>query len=291
MPRLRTLKLFLLLGWLGLLVPVTSAAEPQADANKLDVLICAPHSDDEAIGCTGVILRAIAAGKSVGVVVITAGDGFPKAAAAAAKKPVEQLTADDYINLAALRQRHSLHAMADLGVTKENLHFLGYPDGGLASMYSSAAGDSAYKQPFTEKSETYGPVAVDYHSRVHGRPAPYLKAALLNDLADIIRKRQPSEIYVTSELDTHPDHRISFLFVRDAAKTAGFNGDLWTFVVHGKPPEQPADRQLTLTAAEFDRKRALLESYEVGVSPVHDKLAETYTQPEERFWRVRLTGN
>ena len=52
----------------------------------LDILIVAPHSDDEAIGCTAVILRAIKAGKRGGIVVVTNGDGFPKAAAAITKK-------------------------------------------------------------------------------------------------------------------------------------------------------------------------------------------------------------
>jgi LmbE family N-acetylglucosaminyl deacetylase len=250
----------------------------------LDALIVAPHSDDEAIGCTGVILRAVAEKKRVGVVVVTAGDAFPKAAAAAAKKPIDDLTGDDFVALAALRQRHTLQAMARLGVERSDLMFLGYPDGGLEKMYKSESDDS-YRQPFTGKTETYGPVAADYRSQVHGRPAPYLRASVISDLADIIKERAPKEIYVTAEADSHADHRATFWFTRDAAKTAEFQGPLWTFVVHGRAPEEPPDRRLELTESELKEKRALIESYQVGVSPVHDQLAATYAKPEECFWR------
>jgi hypothetical protein len=42
-----------------------------------------------------------------------------------------------------------------------------------------------------------------------------------------------------------------------------------------------------LTESELTTKRRLLEGYQSGVSPVHDQLAATYTQPEERFWLSR----
>ncbi len=258
-------------------------AEPQ----RLDVLIVAPHSDDEAIGCTGVMLRAIEHEQHVGVVVVTAGDGFPKAAAALAKKEPGQLMAEDFVQLAALRQRHSLHAMQRLGLDADDLMFLGYPDGGLAAMYA-AQDDKPYRQPFTGKSETYGPVAADYHRRVHERPAPYVRAAVLGDLTEIIKSRRPKDIYVTGPTDSHADHSATFYFTRDAARAAGHRGPLWTFVVHGREPQQPPDRRLTLTDAELKTKRAVLEGYQVGVSPIHDRLAATYTKPEERFWAAPL---
>ena len=78
-----------------------SSAKPQPAL--LDILIVAPHSDDEAIGCTSVMLRAIKAGKRVGIVVVTNGDGFPKAAAAITKKPPDQLVPADFIKLTGIR--------------------------------------------------------------------------------------------------------------------------------------------------------------------------------------------
>ena len=266
-----------------------AAAEPVATQaiGPFDLLVIAPHSDDEAIGCTGVILRAVAKNERVGIVVVTAGDGFPKAAAAAARKPVEQLTPRDFLDLAALRQRHTLAAMPELGVRPTDILFLGYPDGGMKKIYQ-ATDEQPYRQPYTEKTETYGIAASDYHSRRHGRPAPYRKSAVVDDLAEIIRDGRPREIYVTHEVDTHPDHGAVFEFVRDAALAARFGGELLTFVVHGAGPAVESTRQITLTAGELERKRATLEIYQAGVSPVHDRLAEEYAKPEEQFWKIRF---
>jgi len=258
-------------------------AEPQTIHDKCDILIVAPHSDDEAIGCTGVLLRAIAEKKRPGVVILTAGDGFPKAAAAAARKSIGDLSPDDFVALAALRQRHSLQAMLRIGVREKDLLFLGYPDGGLATIYESSS-DEPYRQTHTGGTETYGPVVADYHRQVHGRPASYLRASVLADLTEIIRARRPEEVYVTGESDTHGDHRVAFRFVRDAAQAAGFRGTLWTFIVHGRSPDASPGRRLMLSDEEFAIKRSLLESYQVGVSPVHDKLADTYAKTEELFW-------
>jgi LmbE family N-acetylglucosaminyl deacetylase len=270
----------------GSLVRVQAADEPRNQI--LDVLIVAPHSDDEAIGCTGVILRALAEKKRVGVVVLTAGDGFPNAAAALAKKQIADLTADDYIALAALRQRHTLHAMLRLGVNRDDLMFLGYPDGGLDTLYRGRS-DGLYRQPFTGKTETYGPVVADYHSQIHGRPAGYDRTSVLADLTEIIKVRAPKDIYITGEADSHADHRATCWFTREAARTAGFRDTLWTYIVHGRAPDNSPGRRVSLSQSEFDIKRAIIESYQVGVSPVHDQLAATYAKPEELFWPLAPT--
>ena len=213
--------------------------------------------------------RALAEGRRVGVVVVTAGDGFPAAAAALARKDVDQLRPEDFVALAARRERHSREAMAKLGV--DDLRFLGYPDGGLLPMYR-ATDATPYLQPHTRKTTAYG------------SGSPHLRAALLAELRDLLREKRPREIYVTAASDGHPDHQAAFLFIRDAARDVGYRGALWTFVVHGRAPETAPGRVVTLTDVELRAKRSLLEGYQEGVSPVHDRLAATYATPEERFW-------
>ena len=253
----------------------------------LDVLVIAPHPDDEVIGCAGVMLQALEQRKRVGVLVITSGDGFPALAAAVAKKTKDQLAPDDFLKAGALRQQHSVRAMARLGVPRDELVFLGYPDSGLEKMYGMN-GSEAFRQMFTMKSETYGVTARDYHSVVHGGPAPYLKASVVADIAEIIRERQPKEIYVTHEADTHGDHRTAFKFVRDANLSAGYQGDFYTYVVHGAPPADAPNRRVTLTPAQIETKRAALRDHQAGTSPIHDHLADEYTEPEELFWKIRV---
>lgn len=252
----------------------------------LDLLVVAPHPDDEALGCGGVILQALASKQRVGVVLVTNGDGFPRAAAVVARKAEDQLVPADYLRLAGIRQQHSVGALGRIGVRAEDLMALGYPDSGLKAIYEAKA-ESPYRQPFTQKTESYEAVIRDYHSLAHGRPAPYLKSSVLGDLVEIIQTRKPKAIYVTNEADSHPDHRATFWFVRDAAKAAGYRGTLFTFVVHGKPPPGPVHR-VALSETEQARKRALIEEYQTRLSPIHDELAEKYARAEEVFWPIQV---
>ncbi|HET6879408.1 MAG TPA: PIG-L family deacetylase, partial [Pirellulales bacterium] len=193
------------------------------------------------------------------------------------------------LRLAAVRRRHSVDALSGIGVRAADLISLGYPDSGLKAIYE-AQDETPYRQPFTGKAETYGTVIRDYHTLAHGRPAPYRRSSVLADLVEIIKACRPQEIYVTDEADTHPDHRTTFRFVRDAVKAAGYRGMLFSFVVHGTPPDAP-DRRIVLTDAERLRKRALIEQYQAHLSPVHDDLAEKYAGPEELFRLVPFEPN
>jgi LmbE family N-acetylglucosaminyl deacetylase len=271
-----------------LFLPDSLASQPPAklETTTLDMLVVAPHPDDEALGCAGVMMQAIAKKQRVGVVLVTNGDGFPAAAAVVAGKPEAQLAPADFARLAGIRQQHSVGALGKIGIRPQDLVALGYPDSGLKTLYE-AKGETPYRQRFSEKTETYGVILRDYHTLTHGRPAPYLKSSILGDLETLIKTRKPKEIYVTGEADIHPDHKATFWFVRDAARAAGFGGSLFTFVVHGKPPTEP-DHRVPLSEAEQGRKRALITEYQAKLSPIHDHLAEKFTRAEEAFWRVSI---
>lgn len=266
-------------------LPAQDPPAGKARPAPVDVLVVAPHPDDEVIGCAGVMLQALAQKKRVAVVVITNGDGYPALAAVVAKKNREQLAAEDFLRAGALRQGHSRRAMERIDLPAEELLFLGYPDSGLDAIYKME-GDAPFQQMFTKKNETYGVTAAEYHTAVHGRPAPYLKASLVGDLAEIISARQPKEIYVTHEADTHGDHRAAFWFVRDAIRAAKYEGAFLTYVVHGAPPAEPPSRRLMLTRAQLETKRAAIQDHQAGTSPIHDGLADEYAKPEELYWEV-----
>ncbi len=274
--------------WLLLgLVAVCILSTKMGIASEFDVLVFAPHPDDEVLGCAGVMLRALEENKRVGVVVVTNGGGFPKATSIITGKPQDQLSQLDYHRLAAERQRQSLAGLTILGVSGANLMFLGYPDSGLAAMYRSENG-IPYRQKFTGKDQTYGIVVPDYHSRKHGRPAPYTRAALLADMVGIIKTSRPKEIYVTHEVDRHSDHKAAFWFVRDAARAARFRGKLLTYVVHGQQrPKLPLYR-VSLTAAQVDKKRAAIRPHQIPI--VHDHLDE-HAKKEELFWLAPIDSS
>jgi LmbE family N-acetylglucosaminyl deacetylase len=266
-----------------LLVSSIGIAADDHPRAPLEALVFAPHPDDEVIGCAAVILRAHERQKRVGIVLLTNGDGYPAIAAVIARKQIAALAPEDFLRLGALRQQHSLTATARLGVKRDEVVFLGYPDSGLQAIYEQTE-STPFTQMFTKKAETYGVTQRDYHSNEHGQPAPYLKANVIADIAEIIRKSQPREIYVTNEADTHRDHRAAFWFVRDAARAAAYGRPIFTYVAHGKGPAQTPDRRLVLTKEELETKRAALVDHQAGTSPIHDQLATEYTKPEEVFW-------
>ena len=197
-----------------------------------DVLIFAPHPDDEVIGTAGVIQQALRNGLRVRVVFATNGDGYPQAAAARFDKPIEALDPNDYLHLSATRQREAIAADGRLGLDASSLVFLGYPDGVLAGVYADAGG-TPFRSPSTGLTSTYGLAQADYHTAAHGHPAPYTRAAALADVEAILKDSMPAMVYMTDRADMHPDHRATYDLVHDAIAATGLAVQLRTFVVHG----------------------------------------------------------
>jgi LmbE family N-acetylglucosaminyl deacetylase len=281
-------------------------------AHPESIVVFAPHPDDEVIGCAGIIMQALARGARVKVVDITSGDGFDAAAAGATHKAVNQVGPDDFFALSRLRQTQSRNALEILGGKADDLMILGYPDGDLGNLYNSSD-DKIIRQQFTKKNETYALIQKDYHSSVHGTPAPYRRSSVLADLAELLTTLQPTEIYVTDETDGHIDHRAAFWFLRDAAKQVGYKGAFYTYLVHGLPawpfpqgvtPTQPFEsrkvdgelvprglpwpppRRVPLTPAQAERKLKSIQAHDITVvgMPEHQNEMESFVKSEEIFW-------
>jgi LmbE family N-acetylglucosaminyl deacetylase len=302
-----------ILSLLFLVLIALSAAFAQKGTSHSDlILVFAPHPDDEVIGCAGVMMQALARGARVKVVAITSGDGFPEAAAGVTHKPLDQLGPDDFLALSRLRQTQSRTALEILGGKADDLVFLGYPDSLLGGLYKGTDG-KLLPQQFTKKSETYALIQKDYHSSVHGSPAPYRRASVLGDLVELLTTLHPSEIYVTDETDGHIDHRAAFWFVRDAAKEAGYTGAFYTYLVHGLPewpfphgatPDFPFEsrkvdgevaprglpwpppRRVPLTPEQAQRKLKSIQAHNITVvgMPDHQREMESFVKSEEVFW-------
>lgn len=285
----------------------------------VDLLVFAPHPDDETLGCAGILHQALKRGERVKVVIFTNGDGFPASASLIARKPVERLGEDDFHELARFRQVQSRTAHAALGGRPEDLVFLGYPDSALDEVYRTSS-PIPFRQRYTGRSETYGMAQQDYHRDVHGRPAPYTYEAVLGDVTDLIRRLRPARICVTHEADAHPDHRAAFRFVRDAVQKTAYRGELDAYLVHGgsqwpwplgKTPGSPYDlhdvkgewipkgvpwppsRRVALTPEEIRVKESAIEAQASHLTaeaegPMKEERAylESFVKSEEVFWRL-----
>ncbi len=287
---------------------------PQLRLDPVDVLVFAPHPDDEVIGAGGLLQRAVQSGRRALIVFVTNGDGYPKAASALQHKPIPALRNSDYVKLAAARQREAVAADHVLGVSASNLVFLGYPDGVLAGVYADNR-DGPVQSPTTGRTMTYGPVELDYHTLAHGQPAAYTRMAALEDVQEILKESQPTQVLVTDPADQHPDHHATYDLVRDAIAAIGFTGDLLTFVVHSGPgwpwpigptPDLPFDSRtighttypigvpwpppirIRLTATESTLKLRALDANRSELdSPIDRLFLESFVKCEEVFWTDR----
>jgi LmbE family N-acetylglucosaminyl deacetylase len=203
-----------------------------APPHHADVVVFAPHPDDEVLATGGVILQARASGKSVAVVYMTSGDGYPDAAAMLRLKTVYALTARDFLMLGRTRQQEALKASGLLGVPRANAIFLGYPDAALDQVAANREA-LAVAQEFTDQSATYGSWVRDFHSTLHGKAAPYTHDAVVGDVVELMRRLGPRTVYAPMLQDGHPDHAATFTIVNEALYRVGFRGRFATHLIHG----------------------------------------------------------
>ena len=172
------------------------------------VLVLAPHPDDEVIGCGGIIQQAVAQHCPLRIVFLTYGDNNQWSFLLYRKHPVVVPKAMQ--NMGLIRRNEALAAAKVLGVPKESLVFLGYPDFGTLQIWTNHWGD---RPPF--RGMLTRATAVPYDNAL--RPgAPYKGDDILQDLTTIIRDFRPTKIFVSHPADHMPDHRALYLFTRVA---------------------------------------------------------------------------
>jgi LmbE family N-acetylglucosaminyl deacetylase len=99
---------------------LSRAEDVTAQTASRSCLVLAPHPDDETLGCGATIMRKLAAGASVRVVIATDGRHSPHSS---------KLSVD---RMAELREEEARRACAILGLPAEAISFLGFEDGRLA---------------------------------------------------------------------------------------------------------------------------------------------------------------
>jgi len=186
------------------------------------VLVLAPHPDDEIIGCAGVIMHALKSGAEVKVVYLTNGDNnifsilfynpllFPLR--------LFTLTELDFINLGKHRQKEAIKAMDILGVKKDNLVFLGYPDHGTDQMFVYNWGrNKPYRSMFCKQTSVPYRESNSYKKEFKGD-------SVLGDLKKVILDYKPTKIFVSHASDVNGDHWALYLYLQIVL------ADLWDVI-------------------------------------------------------------
>lgn len=265
------------------------------------ILVLAPHQDDEVLLAGGLLSMLQQAGVPVHVTVVTNGD-------CGCRDKTKGQT----------RLRETLQGMAVLGLSPEQVSFLGYADTGMPMEESflqallRAKGDVCLSSPCSDR--TYGlPEKEDYHFEKTGEHAYYTRQNFLQDLFRNIREVRPTAIFTTAERDVHGDHaamipalrRIRAKYperafpqvycgiVHSAEGDASWplrSGDQFT------PPRglweemglSWEDRMvLPLGRTEEKKRRALLQ-YPTALEPEAAGFLLSFVKKEELFWSVAM---
>ena len=192
-----------------------------ASVASAQILILAPHPDDDIITAAGIIYEAHRRGLPVTVVFLTNGDF-------------------DGTDEGFTRQTEAVTAQSQyLGTLESELIFLGYPDGYTQILYNSYPRATDQFNTPNGQSVTYGHRGLggsDYHSYRFGAPALYNRANMVLDLATILQTYRPAHIFTTGQYDDHPDHETAYYVLTDALTSvltdASYNPVVHTTVVH-----------------------------------------------------------
>jgi LmbE family N-acetylglucosaminyl deacetylase len=280
-----------------LLVLAACAHQPDLAPRAADLVVIAPHPDDEVLLAAGLIERSVQAGERVHVILLTNGDATCE-------------------RDGTRRQGETVAAMRALGVPEEHLHFLGYPDGALDRLSREPLGPLPQLDPHgacVQRATTWavrGQGGVDEHTRATGSPAAWTSTALVEDLARLLGVLRPRLVVVPHGLDAHPDHATTYVFFRRALDTldvaplqvlrgvvhAGrcWPSDCATFFTPDAgwtPLPPPLERYRPGLAVPVDarKKLASIARYpsQTGPEPEKDWLA-SFARKEEPFFAERL---
>jgi LmbE family N-acetylglucosaminyl deacetylase len=280
----------------GLASLVTSGCvhPPPREPPATDVLVIAPHPDDEVLLAGGVLERALKAGQHAAVIIVTNGDYGCDA------------DRDGFV-----REGESITALTALGLAEEDVHFLGYPDGHLKELGATplAAVDRRDRDGHCGKGATTcawrGAGRVDEHTARTGTPAAYTSQALTQDLTALLERLRPRDVYVVHGIDTHPDHAMTYVFFRRALDQLAqaprvhrgvvHQGRCWPSTCHPyfdptaplAPLPPPLDAYVPAERLPTDahRKLALISKYpsQTGAVVTEDWLS-SFARPEEVFF-------
>lgn len=210
------------------------------------IVVFAPHSDDETLGCGGMLAMAARNRARIRVVLVTNGDGYRIGVARA--YGAIRVTPQMCLGFAARRQQETLGALSVLGVPPTDVTFLGYPDRGIAALWSRCWGsDELYTSHAT--GTDHSPYRDSFTLN-----AAYCGEQLVSDIQRILVSERPTDIYVPHPCDNHSDHYATCCFVAAAVEQLRSEGltfaktvRMHTYLVHrgdwpapkGEQPGEP----------------------------------------------------
>ncbi|MDY0150287.1 MAG: PIG-L family deacetylase, partial [Kiritimatiellia bacterium] len=176
------------------------------DGDRL--LILAPHPTDGILAAGGLIQEALALDLPVHVCFFTMGDNHEIHSLFTRQHP--NPLPGTARSMAPRRQIEAITAAGQLGLSSDQLIFLGYPDGGTLNIWQRHWRSIP---PF--HSALTGGHAVPYERALTPGSA-YAGEDILDDIMEVLRDIQPTLLLVPHPADHNADHRALYLFARAA---------------------------------------------------------------------------
>ena len=202
------------------------------------ILLFIPHPDDEIAACCTFISKAIKTGCFLKTVMITNGDGVGLADYIKYKltKPKPKY----FEKMAYIRQKETKAALTSLGLTEDNIIFLGYPDRCSLNLWrNNWDPDKPFTSPYTKCNRS--PYTNSYKIG-----AAYTGSSLVNDIEEITKKFNPTHIIYPHFYDCHVDHFSANNFVKYIIAKTGIAAVELTYLVHRGHWPTPPGRFKTL---------------------------------------------
>lgn len=207
------------------------------------ILILAPHIDDEIISSAGIIQQAKSVGAQVKIVYMTNGDDNIYSIVGENKNL--KVTPDEFVTLGEQRMKEGEAATQILGLTSNDLIFLGFPDAGLMQMLSKF-----YNTPFTARGTrlTYNPYQGTYK-----QGQSYTGVNVSSDLNEIITSFNPTIIIVSHQRDKNTDHVATYRFLEKYLVESGCKGRVFAYLTHYNM--YPSEQKLKMNDFLYPPKR------------------------------------
>ena len=116
----------------------------------------------------------------------------------------------EFVHMGNVRQQEAVRAMQFLGLSEDDLVFLGYPDFGTFNIFSQYW---QVKKPFRDRLTRISSVP---YKNAPSYGAVYCGESILSDLKKQILDYQPDKIFVSHPADVNVDHKSLYLFLQVA---------------------------------------------------------------------------
>jgi LmbE family N-acetylglucosaminyl deacetylase len=206
-----------------------------------DLLIVAPHPDDEILGFAGLASAFVRQGKSVRTIVVTDGDAYCDACTLWTTGSINGSTCDALTlsnletsvidSLAETRRAES--TMAATVLDRPAPEFLGYPDTGLSAARANVEAGNPTKM--LRRSDFSNCASCGECETGYGAgPETHLSAGTLVESLDQVIKgtTRKTLIATTHRLDGHPDHAALGAFVSERAAAVSDGRTVAFAVIH-----------------------------------------------------------